>query len=650
MIRARATSKSKFYTSWLFRLVFVAGILSLMFMGALGAAPVARADAPGGDVTDPFVRLVDIAKPAVVRIITVINGHLTVDFPNGKAVTFPQNDPNGYQLGLSGTGTFISAHGDILTADHVVNPPHDASLDQYLQQTAAPDVANYYDTSVNPGAPLSPDQVATDLADGQLQSTTSYGTPSSQVFLSTDYTGPLNATSAQDLPAYAHAPVDRIEAQSNFNDRDTAIIHVSNMNDMPLVAIGDSTTVQEQDQLRIIGFPGNGDVNMNNISQLLTSSINQIFVSSIKTTDTGAPVIQVSGNVEHGDSGGPALNSSGQIVGIVSFGTGTDGSTSFLQASASALMLVQQAGVNTTPGPFEKAWVQAFNDYAATAAGHWHKSQQEFQQIANRYPNFKAIAPYLAYATQQAKNEKTSSTPTTTTGSRQGTTSLTRWIIIGGIVVVLLVVILIVVVVMQRRRGSSAPSQATIPGSWGNTANGSLPAGGTGLPAQGGANIFTPYSSTPAQGGASIPSPYTPAQGGASTPSLYNPTPAPTARPVNPQAPAQGGYVAPPPGTLSPFGAPSGPSWQNPAPPSPAPASPPVSQGLPGNQSWMSPQAASQPNLPGNSFAPSNAANGNVSGPLVAWPCGHMNRPIARFCSVCGEPAPARPIMRQYEQ
>src|SRR5579885_3562436 len=121
---------------------------------------------------------------------------------------------------------------------------------------------------------------------------------------------------------------------------------------------------------------------MNNISQLLTSSINQIFVSSIKTTDTGAPVLQVSGNVEHGDSGGPALNSSGQIVGIVSFGTGTDGSTSFLQASAA--MLLQQAGVDTTPGPFEKAWVQAFNDYASTTAGHWHKAQQEFQQITNR--------------------------------------------------------------------------------------------------------------------------------------------------------------------------------------------------------------------------------------------------------------------------
>jgi hypothetical protein len=35
------------------------------------------------------------------------------------------------------------------------------------------------------------------------------------------------------------------------------------------------------------------------------------------------------------------------------------------------------------------------------------------------------------------------------------------------------------------------------------------------------------------------------------------------------------------------------------------------------------------------------------SGALVPWPCGHMNRPVARYCSVCGEPAPPA---RKFEQ
>jgi hypothetical protein len=32
----------------------------------------------------------------------------------------------------------------------------------------------------------------------------------------------------------------------------------------------------------------------------------------------------------------------------------------------------------------------------------------------------------------------------------------------------------------------------------------------------------------------------------------------------------------------------------------------------------------------------------STSGVLRPWPCGHMNRPNARFCSICGEPAPRR--------
>ncbi|HEX6479876.1 MAG TPA: serine protease [Ktedonobacteraceae bacterium] len=580
-----------------------------MLMPMLGVTPVARADGPGGNVTNSFVRLVDIAKPAVVRIITIIGGHLTVHFANGQTVTFPQNDPNGYPLGLSGTGTFISAHGDILTADHVINPPHDTSLDQYLDQTAAPDVSNYYNQNVNPGSPLSPDQVTQELTGGQLRSTTQYAQPTSEAYLSTDYTGQLNATSPQNLPAYVHSPVDRIEAQSSFNAKDVAIIHVSNMNDMPIGTIGDSTTVQEQDELRIVGFPGNGDVNMNNISQLLTSSVNQVFVSSIKTTDSGAPLLQVGGNVEHGDSGGPALNSSGQIVGIVSFGTNGPGSTSFLQASASASMVAQQAGVNTTPGPFEKAWSQAFNDYASTTTGHWHKARQEFQQVANQYPNFKAIAPYLTYATQQAKTEKGLPSATSTATSNvptQNYSSLNMWIIVGAIVVLLLIVLLVIVIALQRRRGSRLTTSPGVPGGVGIGANGTMP-----QPWNGNSPIMPDRQTTP-------------------TPGVYG---------------------SRPPDVLRAFGAPPTSSWPNQAPGQPAPGPAPTpSQTFSGDQTWLAPKSAIQPNVPGSPSVPINPNNPNNSGGLVVWPCGHMNRPIARFCSVCGEPAPVRPANRQYEQ
>ncbi len=383
----------------------------------------------------------------------------------GNDVTFPQGAGNHYALQLSGSGTFITSKGDILTADHVVNPPKDQTLSQFLDQQAAQDVANYINQNEKPGSPqVTPDQVNQELTSGQLKSTPQYNSTTSEVFLSTDYTGPLSAPDFASLPAQDHATVDKIEKESAVDQKDVAIVHAP-FNDMPSVQLGDSSTVQQQDQLSIIGFPGNGDVSTKP-TDLLTSSVNRINVSSIKTTDSGAPVIQVGGNVEHGDSGGPALDSNGTVVGIVSFGLSSPdspGGTSFLQASNSAQELVQALHLDTTPGPFQQQWNKAFNTYASTTPGHWHSAQQQFAKIATNYPLFAAITPYQNYANAQAAKEPATQ-PTQSTqsssSSKQSTTPITLPAIVGkigiagtvGIIVVPVLLILLLFSVVLRRR------------------------------------------------------------------------------------------------------------------------------------------------------------------------------------------------------
>lgn len=327
------------------RLLLILGFVCVYLFGITTFAPRASAallSIPGGNVSDPVVRQVDIARPAVVRIITTINGRLTVRFgATSAAVAFPLSGGT-YPIELSGSGAFISSHGEILTADHVVNPPHDQDLDDALYQTASQDVADYINTHLQPSQPFSADDALGALEAGNFPSTTSYSQAHSEVFLSTAYTGAINASRLENMPASDHATVDRIEAQSSFNAMDVAIIHVNGMNDMPSIQLDNSSQVQEQDNLTIIGYPGNGDVS-DSPTNLLTSSINKIYVSAIKTTDSGAPVIQVGGNVEHGDSGAPALDANGNVVGIVSFGLADSndvGMTTFLQASNSAETLI----------------------------------------------------------------------------------------------------------------------------------------------------------------------------------------------------------------------------------------------------------------------------------------------------------------------
>ena len=439
---------------WLLHTISALGVAFFSMIGFVGITPIAHAIGnPGGDVSDPVVRAVDMAKPAVVRIFTDINTQLTVNFSPKQSITFPLGGGN-YTSTLTGSGTFISAHGDILTADHVVNPPHDDQLSQDLDMQAAPDVADYINKYVPSYAPVTQDDVAQELFSGQIPSHWRYGKTQSLVYLSTDYSGPLTATKLHKVPAQLQAPIDRIEAQSAVDAKDVAIVH-ADLNDTPSVQLGDSSGVHEQDMLTIIGFPGNGDVS-DLPTNLLTSSVNQIMVSSLKTTDQGAQVIQVSGNVEDGDSGGPALDSNGAVVGIVSFGLSDQSGTNFLQASNSARALVQRLHLDTAPGPFEKAWSQAFNDYAATTPGHWYKAQQELASIQTDYPQFKAILPYLQYAQAQAPQERVQqSQPRSTRStphSQSKTISPLVWIILAVMVIIVLTLVMFALTLRRRKK------------------------------------------------------------------------------------------------------------------------------------------------------------------------------------------------------
>jgi hypothetical protein len=82
------------------------------------------------------------------------------------------------------------------------------------------------------------------------------------------------------------------------------------------------------------------------------------------------------------------------------------------------------------------------------------------------------------------------------------------------------------------------------------------------------------------------------------------------------------------------------------APPSTAPRSP-QQPGQPPAQPFAPPYTPTQ--------SPTHSTNSatvlsNANSTLVHWPCGHLNRPVARYCSICGEPAPPSSPARKFEQ
>src|SRR5436305_4318248 len=208
----------------------------------LGTSTAYAAGVPGGNISDPVIRGVDIAKPAVVRIIGTLGARLTVDIQTTTSIvttTFPRFGDS-YKLQYFGSGAFVSAHGDILTADHIVNPPHDASLNQALYELAAKDLADYINVTFHPNVPWTATDAFAALVNGSFKSQAHFdGNPTLRAYLSTDFTGLIsNATTLADMPQGTYADVDNVLKTNDFEHGDTAIIHV-NLPDTPSIKLVD---------------------------------------------------------------------------------------------------------------------------------------------------------------------------------------------------------------------------------------------------------------------------------------------------------------------------------------------------------------------------------------------------------------------------
>jgi len=432
--------------------LLLASLTTILPIGARSASADGRP--PGGALGDPVVRAVDVASPAVVRVVNAISARLTLALC-GAPVTLPVSGAP-YTVAWSGSGAFVSANGDILTAGHVVEIDKTEQTAALFQNSrAATDIAIALNN--NAACLRLPFAVtAEDVANGVVQAlgipaTPTFSAPTYYAWQATSFTGALTTSGSSQgrLATLLAAPNVKATpiAVSPFEQDDLALLHVA-LADTPSIQLGDATAVAAQDRLTIIGFPGNGDLDASlgglDPTNLLTPSVNVVTVSAIKHNKNGSQLIQVGGNVEHGDSGGPALDDQGHIVGIVSFGgVDTPVGTSFLRSSQNALAMLKSSNIDTKAGAFQTAWQQAFADYAASYPGHWRKAAEELNALSAKYPDFHAVTPYKAYAATASAREQVN-----------GSTQTPSLLVIGGaagVGVLLLGIVIALIVASQRR-------------------------------------------------------------------------------------------------------------------------------------------------------------------------------------------------------
>lgn len=485
--------------------------------------------------------LADSLSPAVVKIYHFMCGSLVVGESNLGQVCD----------GVTGSGFFVSSDGYIATNGHVVvETPKDMFVGMLTANSRV--FAGFlegggYSSEQIASVMSDPQKVAAiivkiyDLDDSQFKlndkkelAVVALGkeplkisnTDTIQSLMDTKETDSLKRA---DIIGYNYdAKSDWARSAGSADDTSTSDVALLKINasNTPLIKIF-SGSVTQNEKITILGFPGDAENNLvSNAS--LDVSVTDGSISAIKQAagDNGK-LYQSDADASHGNSGGPAVTESGEVIGLLTYRLSGDdqgnAAKSYIRDIADLTKLAQSKNVNfATASNAQDTWVKGLTLFSQN---HFSAAKKEFQTVQQAYPAHRLVGSYIDNADKQiaAGNDVKLYPPV---------------LIIGAIAAgVVLVGIAIVLIVRHRARHQAYVSQR--PG-------GTSAAGG-------------PPSSPP-----TVP------QNGQPVPAASQPTPAAPAPPTSPVPPLISSITPPPSSAGSPLPTPVA-SQPTEASPSPAP-------------------------------------------------------------------------------
>ncbi|HUS26977.1 MAG TPA: trypsin-like peptidase domain-containing protein [Kofleriaceae bacterium] len=224
--------------------------------------------------------------------------------------------------------------------------------------------------------------------------------------------------------------------------RDAAIIKVKTEN-APTLVIADSAKVTVADPIVVIGYPGVADMKvlLDEKSQL-QASVTDGSISSLKRASSGEQILQISAPITHGNSGGPALDMKGNVVGLATFGNESEvQGFNFLVASSTLMEMVNDAKVEPKESETKKAWNKGLRHFWAD---EYTAAIEQFQEVETLFPQHDEAQSYIIQSNRAKKEGREKKKPESNGGLIAG-------LVVGGLVLAAIGGIVI------SRRGKQGP-------------------------------------------------------------------------------------------------------------------------------------------------------------------------------------------------
>lgn len=184
--------------------------------------------------------------------------------------------------------------------------------------------------------------------------------------------------------------IERFSPALNERGSDLALLRVQRKN-LPVLDLGDSDNARVGDSIWSVGYPAVASSTDEVIGGWLSrdsdleATFNPGTITAIKRNVANTPVFQSNVAIYRGNSGGPAVNREGEVIGISTWGHTDAEQIKFLVPVNVAKSFIAEAKLKVgSDGEFNRHYREALD---AAAEGRWGVADRELATASQLFPN-----------------------------------------------------------------------------------------------------------------------------------------------------------------------------------------------------------------------------------------------------------------------
>lgn len=190
---------------------------------------------------------------------------------------------------------------------------------------------------------------------------------------------------------------------------DVALLQIKDSSNplFPALDLGNIETLKEGSDVVVAGYPvlvegGEGPNAAISYNTSTKPTITRGIVSAIKQDSSGRKVIQTDASIDHGNSGGPAFNSSGQVIGVATFVVESQsGNFNFIREAADLKNLMVKHQITNEQGNVSKKWKEGLDSFRNKKYG---EALNNFKQVEKLSPAHPTVRDFIQISEKAIKN------------------------------------------------------------------------------------------------------------------------------------------------------------------------------------------------------------------------------------------------------